>query len=587
MARKNRRKSATTSHLHEESSNPKQAPSGTDEMAREGESDCQEEKKQEQDQKKKGESSCYEKEPEAPSAEDNSSEVDDYADDEDGPGAGQCGAYSMKKLPGEVPEAGVRERDQVEGCLLLQADTVSLVGLTKFLVFGSSAGAVVKMGARSLGEQGSDVSDIGPKHRLVIFLSILFRWIICFFKKPMELFGLLLVSFLNRGNLSCFVGNLLTGRIAVPERDSEKYLSVVGYLDRRIELHKFYTESNREEIRKPGELPLQMEGEVMMDLCIMASKIVYENANVVQSIVNQNWKMHFVEFYDFWNEYRKESSTQAFIMCDKRKDADLILLSFRGAKTFDAYDLCIGLDYSWCHVPGMGKVHVGFLEALGVGTRDEISSILSSLRGPNPNSVKDKKVAYYTLRNKLRDLLAVHPKATFVVTGHGVGGALAALFPALLLFNEEEDLINRWSAVCTFGQPRIGDEQLRMFMQPHVHKYFRVVYGDDIMPKLPYDEGVFLYKHFCVCLYYNSFFFEKIVKEEPCWSSFALWDLVSRLLNPTWELIRGLLMGRMCGGEYQETLLMIMCRILGLIEPSVSAHMPTNYINCARIAWRA
>ncbi|KAJ3699055.1 hypothetical protein LUZ61_002760 [Rhynchospora tenuis] len=110
----------------------------------------------------------------------------------------------------------------------------------------------------------------------------------------------------------------------------------------------------------------------------------------------------------------------------------------------------------------------------------------------------------------LRDLLAEHPKAMFVVTGHGVGGALAALFPALLLFNEEEDLIKWWSAVYTFGQPRIGDEQLRMFMQPHAEKYFRVVYRNDIMPLLPYDDGVFLYKHIGVCLHYNSFFIEKV-----------------------------------------------------------------------------
>ncbi|KAJ4816266.1 alpha/beta-Hydrolases superfamily protein [Rhynchospora pubera] len=476
----------------------------------------------------------------------------------------------------EVPEMSVRGRDRVEDYLLLQADTASLVGLTRFLVLGSNAGRVVNMG-----EQGSDVGGIAFELRCTIVFSIVVRWIICFFKKPMKLFGLLLEFFLNGDNLSCSIRNLLTGRI--PERGSKNCLSAVGYLDTRVHLHKFCNNSAPEEKEKPGVL----EDLVMMDICVMASKIVYENADVVKSIIDEDWKMHFVNLYNFWNEYRKETSTQAFIMCNKRKDADLILISFRGAKTFDASDLCMGFDYSWCHVPGMGKVHVGFLEALGLGTRDEISSILSSLQGPNPNlAVEDKKVAYYTLRNVLRDLLAEHPKAMFVVTGHGVGGALAALFPALLLFNEEEDLIKRWSAVYTFGQPRIGDEQLQMFMQPYAKKYFRVVYSHDIMPLLPYDDGVFLYKHIGVCLHYNSFFIGKIMNKEPSWSNFSSWNIVSQLVNSIWELIRGFLMGRICGREYQETRLMIMCRILGLIEPCLSAHMPTNYINCARLGCR-
>ncbi|KAJ4763774.1 alpha/beta-Hydrolases superfamily protein [Rhynchospora pubera] len=343
----------------------------------------------------------------------------------------------------EVPEMSVRGRDRVEDYLLLQADTASLVGLTRFLVLGSNAGRVVNMG-----EQGSDVGGIAFELRCTIVFSIVVRWIICFFKKPMKLFGLLLEFFLNGDNLSCSIRNLLTGRI--PERGSKNCLSAVGYLDTRVHLHKFCNNSAPEEKEKPGVL----EDLVMMDICVMASKIVYENADVVKSIIDEDWKMHFVNLYNFWNEYRKETSTQAFIMCNKRKDADLILISFRGAKTFDASDLCMGFDYFVVPCAGNGE-------------------------GPNPNLVEDKKVAYYTLRNVLRDLLAEHPKAMFVVTGHGVGGALAALFPALLLFNEEEDLIKRWSAVYTFGQPRIGDEQLQMFMQPYAKKYFRLLHWED------------------------------------------------------------------------------------------------------------
>lgn len=82
-------------------------------------------------------------------------------------------------------------------------------------------------------------------------------------------------------------------------------------------------------------------------------------------------------------EYQKERSTQVFIMCDKRQDADIILISFRGTEPFDADDWCADIDYSWCQIPQMGKIHMGFLEALGLGTRDQISTIQLSLQDPN------------------------------------------------------------------------------------------------------------------------------------------------------------------------------------------------------------
>jgi hypothetical protein len=226
-------------------------------------------------------------------------------------------------------------------------------------------------------------------------------------------------------------------------------------------------------------------------------------------------------------------STQLFILCDKPKDANLILVSFRGTEPFDADDWSTDFDYSWYEIPNVGKFHIGFLEALGLGNRDQPSTFYSNLpRKHTTNSqsllsgidsdqdqsfmpqTPHNKTAYDIVTSKLQSLLEEHKDAKFILTGHSLGGALAILFPTLLVVNQEMEMMEKLLGVYTFGQPRIGDRQLGRFMEPHlvrpVPKYFRVVYCNDIVPRLPYDDKTFLYKHFGECLYYNSHYIEKV-----------------------------------------------------------------------------
>jgi len=255
-------------------------------------------------------------------------------------------------------------------------------------------------------------------------------------------------------------------------------------------------------------------------------------------------------------DFQKEFSTQVFILCDKPKDANLILISFRGTEPFDSYDWDTDFDYSWYEIPKLGKVHMGFLEALGLGNRDDTTTFQYLLQMKNPNFNHDhegsgsllsntdsdmeqneldrssdsdratavghknfplemvKKTAYYTVRKKLKSLLVEHKNAKFIVTGHSLGGALAILFPSVLVLHQQMDVMKRLLGVYTFGQPRIGNRQLAKFMEAHleypVPKYFRVVYSYDLVPRLPYDDKTFLYKHFGVCLYYNSLYIEQV-----------------------------------------------------------------------------
>lgn len=104
----------------------------------------------------------------------------------------------------------------------------------------------------------------------------------------------------------------------------------------------------------------------------------------------------------------------------------------------------------------------------------------------------------------LASLLEKHPNAKFVVTRHSLGGALAIMFPTILVLNNETDALNRLLAVYTFGQPRIGNQNLAEFMgQLLRQKYFSIVYSNDMVPRAPLDENVFLCKHLGVCLHYD------------------------------------------------------------------------------------
>lgn len=167
-------------------------------------------------------------------------------------------------------------------------------------------------------------------------------------------------------------------------------------------------------------------------------------------------------------EFQNERSTQVFILCDKAQDANLVLVSFRGTEPFDADDWSTDFDYSWYEIPKMGKIHMGFLEALGLGNRADVSSFENVLLQDSLNTTecsafigkdgskpfkKDEVSAYYAVRLRLRALLAEHKNAAFLVTGHSLGGALAILFPTVLLLHKENHIMNRLLGVCALGRP--------------------------------------------------------------------------------------------------------------------------------------
>ena len=160
---------------------------------------------------------------------------------------------------------------------------------------------------------------------------------------------------------------------------------------------------------------------------------------------------------------------------DTTSNPNLIVVAFRGTEPFNADQWQTDVDISWYKLQGMGRIHGGFMKALGLqkktGWPKEITQDLG------------REYAYYTIRQKLRDELNKNGKAKFMLTGHSLGGALAILFVAVLGLHEEAWLLERLEGVYTFGQPRVGDEKFGEFMKEKLRvygvKYLRYVYCND------------------------------------------------------------------------------------------------------------
>ena len=119
-----------------------------------------------------------------------------------------------------------------------------------------------------------------------------------------------------------------------------------------------------------------------------------------------------------------------------------------------------------------------------------------------------KPLAYYAIRETLKELLVKHPNAKIMITGHSLGGALATLFPAILALHVELGILGSLYAVLTYGQPRVGDERFGGFMHFVLgNRYHRMVYRYDVVPRVPFDKPpVAKFKHFGSCIYFNSWY---------------------------------------------------------------------------------
>lgn len=85
----------------------------------------------------------------------------------------------------------------------------------------------------------------------------------------------------------------LAGKLMIPKKGTENFISTIGQLDGRIELYKTEIMSEKVDDSVSADAYHMRSGlgnRYLMDLCIMASKLVYENENVVKNVVERYWK---------------------------------------------------------------------------------------------------------------------------------------------------------------------------------------------------------------------------------------------------------------------------------------------------------
>ncbi|KAL0823723.1 hypothetical protein Bca101_047400 [Brassica carinata] len=123
---------------------------------------------------------------------------------------------------------------------------------------------------------------------------------------------------------------------------------------------------------------------------------------------------------------------------------------------------------------------------------------------------------------------------TIMVTGHSMGGAMAAFCGLDLVVNEGEENVQ----VMTFGQPRIGNADFASYYSLLVPNTFRITHDHDIVPHLPPYFYYFprkTYHHFPTEVWVRDLSVLKLVRfgvekvcdntgEDPTCCRILLWD---------------------------------------------------------------
>uniref|UniRef100_A0A0D3G147 Fungal lipase-type domain-containing protein n=1 Tax=Oryza barthii TaxID=65489 RepID=A0A0D3G147_9ORYZ len=352
------------------------------------------------------------------------------------------------------------------------------------------------------------------RRRLSIFLNLLLQLFLLSLVGPLvAVLGGALEFALN------LASNVLHGRMEYPDRKSASYRSITGLIDPRVDLERSITPA---------------DSRYHAALCVMASKVAYENEAFIRDVVTRRWQMEFVQFFNCWNEFENAYTAQAFVFCDKAADAELVVVAFRGTPALDVARWCADVDPSWYKIPRLGRAHAAYTHALGA----------------------QRNIGW--------------PKWVEHVKGKAA--------------------LDRLAGVYTFGQPRVGDAMLAMFAERNLDRprkrHFRITYGDDPLPRLPHESSAAHFLHFGIRLHFDSLYNLKVVKELPGdgSSSSSAAEFATSRINAAWELARSAYLGYWRSAYCREGWLLMAARAAAVALPGLPFHRVQDYVNAVTLA---
>jgi len=174
------------------------------------------------------------------------------------------------------------------------------------------------------------------------------------------------------------------------------------------------------------------------------------------------------------------------------EDGRAVILCYRGTSPLNFIDwlLDADIDPEKISLPltpdGMAKheywVHGGFYRNIRATRNKVVQALERALRGESVIEGGGPMA---------------HPLETLYITGHSLGGAMAALMAIILQVEPAyEDIRHKLRAVYTYGQPMVGPPAIAEFCRrPGFPPLIRYVYRRDVVPHAPpRDSGLF--QHF-------------------------------------------------------------------------------------------
>lgn len=113
----------------------------------------------------------------------------------------------------------------------------------------------------------------------------------------------------------------------MPRRGTETFISTVGLLDGRMDLlnEEKLLKGTTDFVSEERGLGLEMGNRYLVDLCVMASKLSYENEKVIQNIVLRYWKAsYFIASQpSIYVSFQSKTFCVSFRLRDKISNFDL------------------------------------------------------------------------------------------------------------------------------------------------------------------------------------------------------------------------------------------------------------------------